>query len=72
MRVGRYAFSMELREPSDLTNIPFDEFVSLIFVRDMPPEAGTPRSVPWLWSLAIKIVEAWVQKRSAGGKTILS
>ena len=31
---------MELREPSDLTNISFDEFVSLIFVRDMPPEAG--------------------------------
>ena len=28
---------MELREPSDLTNISFDEFVSLIFVRDMPP-----------------------------------
>ncbi len=31
---------MGLREPSDLTNISFDEFVSLIFVRDMPPEAG--------------------------------
>ena len=31
---------MELREPSDLTNISFDEFVSLIFERDTPPEAG--------------------------------
>ena len=31
---------MELREPSDLTNISFDEFVSLIFDRDTPPEAG--------------------------------
>jgi len=31
---------MELREPSDLTNIPFDEFVSLIFDRDIPPKAG--------------------------------
>jgi hypothetical protein len=31
---------MELREPSDLTNISFDEFVSLIFVRDMPPPAA--------------------------------
>ena len=31
---------MELRELTDLTNISFDEFVSLIFVRDMPPEAG--------------------------------
>ena len=31
---------MELREPSDLTNISFDEFLSLIFVRDMAPDAG--------------------------------
>ncbi len=40
VRDGRYTFSMELREPSDLTNISFDEFVSLIFDRDTPPEAG--------------------------------
>ena len=40
---------MELREPSDLTNISFDEFVSLIFVRDMPPRRGdsTRRFTTW-------------------------
>jgi hypothetical protein len=45
---------MELREPSDLTNISFDEFVSLIFVRDMPPPRrgdSTRRFTTWGWSL---------------------
>jgi hypothetical protein len=31
---------MELREPNDLTDISFDEFVSLIFDRGTPPEEG--------------------------------
>jgi len=36
---GRYTFSVERPELSDLTNISFDEFVWLIFERAMPPEA---------------------------------
>jgi len=36
---GRYTFSVERPELNDLTNISFDEFVSLIFERAMPPEA---------------------------------
>lgn len=35
---GRYTFSVEQPELEDLTNISFDEFVSLIFERATPPE----------------------------------
>ena len=40
MTKGRYTFSVEQPGLNDLTNISFDEFLSLIFVRDMAPDAG--------------------------------
>jgi hypothetical protein len=43
---------MEQRDSGNLTNISFDEFISLIFERGMPPEAEnwTLRFTTWVWN----------------------